>query len=112
VVGAIVTQLVRAGASGVPERLFYASIPAEGMRAMNPGRGEPPHLIPQAKYFTVRVPFSETDFDAARRAMACHRTQYSDETVQRIFDMTKVGLKGMISLSPLFPADARSDLFR
>ena len=47
-VSSVVTQLVRAGAPDVPERLFYVSIPVEGMRAMNPARREPPFLVPQA----------------------------------------------------------------
>jgi len=37
-VSSIVTELVRAGAPGAPERLFYGSLPAEGMRAVNPAR--------------------------------------------------------------------------
>ena len=71
----VVTQLVRAGAPGVPERLFYAYLPAEGMRVINPARGAPPFAVPLAKYFTVHVPFTPADFEAARRSMACHRTQ-------------------------------------
>ena len=45
------------------------------VRAMNPSRGEPPFLLPLPKYFSVRVPFSSVDFEASRRAMACHQTQ-------------------------------------
>ena len=48
-VSSIVTQLVRAGAPGAPERLFYASLPVGGIRAMNPAREEPPFLIQLAK---------------------------------------------------------------
>ena len=59
-VSSVVTQLVRAGAPEAPERLFYVSLPAEGFRAMNPERGEPPFLIPQAKYFSTRVSFSNS----------------------------------------------------
>ena len=73
-VSSIVTQLVRAGAPGAPERLFYVSLPVEVFRAMNPERGEPPFLIPLAKYFSTRVPFSPADFEASRRSMACHKT--------------------------------------
>jgi hypothetical protein len=50
-----VTQLVRAGAPGVPQRLFYGSIPAEGILAMYPTRGVPPFVIPQPSLFNVRV---------------------------------------------------------
>jgi LmbE family N-acetylglucosaminyl deacetylase len=70
----IVTQLQRAGAPGVPERVFYMYLPAEAMRAMNPQRGEPPLLIPDARYATARVPFRPEDLQASARSMACHFT--------------------------------------
>jgi LmbE family N-acetylglucosaminyl deacetylase len=62
IVSSIVTQLARAGAPGVPQRVFYASLPAEGIRAMNPTRGVPPFVIPRADLFTVRVPFTRRRF--------------------------------------------------
>src|SRR5262249_53742098 len=45
-VSSVVTQLVRAGAPGAPENLFYAYIPGDEFRVINPARGEPPFLIP------------------------------------------------------------------
>src|SRR5262249_25346246 len=79
----IATQLKRAGAPGVPERLFYMYLPVEGIRAMNPQRGEPPFVIPQAKYFTVHVPFTPQDFQTATEAMACHKSQFTPEVIER-----------------------------
>ena len=52
IVSSMVSQLVRAGAPGVPERLFYASIPAEAMKVLNPARGAPRLTIPAPKYFS------------------------------------------------------------
>src|SRR6266567_3437594 len=63
-------------APGMPERLFYMYLPIEMFRLANPQRGEPPLLFPQAKYFTVKVPFAPADLDAAVKAMACHKTQF------------------------------------
>jgi len=111
-VSSVVTQLVRAGAPGAPERLFYVSIPAEGFRAMNPARGEPPFLIPQAKYFSARVPFSAGDLEAARRSMACHKTQYTDEIVQRVSEGMRDAMKGELAFAPLFPMAPTTDLLR
>jgi LmbE family N-acetylglucosaminyl deacetylase len=111
-VSSVVTQLVRAGAPGVPERLFYVSLPAEAFRAMNPARGEPPFLIPLAKYFSTRVPFSTADFEASRRSMACHKTQYSDDIVQRVSAGMRETLKGELALAPLFTTAGTTDLFR
>lgn len=100
----IATQLQRAGAPGVPERLFYIYIPmhipmyipAEGIRAMSP-RGEPPLLIPQAKYFTVRVPFAPEDFDAAVRSMVCHHTQGTPEVAQRMVPVMRREWNGVVA---------------
>jgi LmbE family N-acetylglucosaminyl deacetylase len=111
-VSSIVTQLVRAGAPGAPERLFYVSLPVEGFRAMNPARGEPPFLIPLAKYFSARVPFSTADFDASHRSMACHQTQYSNDIVQKVSEAMRGAPNGELPLAPLFPTAATNDLFR
>jgi LmbE family N-acetylglucosaminyl deacetylase len=111
-VSSVVTQLVRAGAPGAPERLFYASLPAEGFRVINPAREEPPFLIPLAKYFSARVSFSTADFEASRRSTACHKTQYSDDIVQRVSEAMRGALKGELPLAPLFTTAGTTDLFR
>ena len=111
IVSSIVTQLVRAGAPGVPQRLFYSSIPAEGIRAMNPARGVPPLVIPQASLFTMRVPFSPADLEAARRSMACQKTQFPEEAVERVVSVMRDLWKGELPLSPMVPQAAGTDLF-
>jgi LmbE family N-acetylglucosaminyl deacetylase len=111
-VSSIVTQLARAAAPGVPERVFYASIPAEGFRAINPTRGEPPFLIPSAKYFSTRVSFSAADLEASLRAMACHKTQYPIETVQMVSDAMRSASSRGLPFAPLFATASATDLFR
>ena len=95
----------------MPERVFYMYLTAEGMRAMNPQRGAPPFTIPQAKYFTVRVPFAPEDLEAARRAMTCHRSQFTPEVVERVFPASSKAWNGSISLVPAFGSAAATDLF-
>lgn len=112
IVSSIVTQLVRSGAPGVPQRLFYASIPAEGIVAMNPTRGAPPFLIPQASLFTMRVRFSDADLEAARASMACQKTQMSNEAIDRVIPAMRDAWKGELPLSPMLPQPAGNDLFR
>jgi LmbE family N-acetylglucosaminyl deacetylase len=110
-VGSIVTQLVRAGAPGASERLFYGTLPAEGMRVVNPARGVPPFMIPQAKYLTAAVPFTPADLEAFRRSMACHKTQYSEDVLERISAAMKKSEKMEWPLSPLLPVAGTRDLF-
>jgi LmbE family N-acetylglucosaminyl deacetylase len=112
IISSVVTQLVRAGAPGVPQRLFYASIPAEGFQAMNPGRGAPPFVVPQASLFTMRVRFTDPDLEAAHRSMACHKTQYPNETVERVIGAMREIWKGELPFTALVPQSPADDLFR
>ena len=110
-VSALVTQLARTGAPGVPERVFYVSLPAEAMRAVNPLRGEPPLLIPQAKHLTTRVAFTPADLEAARRSLACHKTQFAADTMARLGESAKQMWNGAVPLAPAFGAAPVKDLF-
>ena len=112
IVSSIVTQLSRAGAPGVPQRLFYASLPAEGIRAMNPARGVPPLVIPHASLFTLRVAFTAADVDAGRRSMECHKTQFPQEAIDRVILAMRDAWKGEVALSPMVPQVAGNDLFK
>jgi LmbE family N-acetylglucosaminyl deacetylase len=112
IVSSIVTQLARAGAPAVPQQVFYASLSAEGIRAMNPTRGVPPFVIPQAALFTVRVPFIDADLNAGRRSFECHKTQVSQEAIDRVIPAMRDAWKGEVPLSPMLPEAPRRDLFR
>jgi len=111
-VSAVVTQLARAGAPGVPSRVFYTSIPVEAMRAMNPDREPPPFLAPQASHSTVRVPFKEADLDATRRSMSCHKTQFPDGLIERMTGGMGKIFKGELPLSPMVPQPPSNDLLK
>jgi len=108
----IASQLQRAGAAGMPERLFYMYLPVEAFRALNPQRGEPPMLIPQAKYFTVRVPFEPRDLEAAQKSMACHGSQFTPEALQRLLPVMRQAWNGKIAFIPGSSAKSGTDLFR
>jgi LmbE family N-acetylglucosaminyl deacetylase len=108
----IVTQLQRARAPGVPDRVFFMYIPAEGIQAMNPQRGVPPLVLPDARYVTVHVPFTPEDLQAATRSMTCHRSQFTPEIVQRVEAASAGAWNGTIPFVPAFPTAPLSDLFR
>jgi N-acetyl-1-D-myo-inositol-2-amino-2-deoxy-alpha-D-glucopyranoside deacetylase len=110
-VSAVVTQLVRAGAPGTTERLFYMYIPPEGLAAMNP-RGAPPMIVPTAKYLTTIIPVTTADLDAAKRSMACHRSQFAPELIDRMFPMQVRAWNGNVTFAPAYPAYAGKDLFK
>ena len=107
----LVAQLTRAGAPGSTQRLYYIYIPAEGFRALYPERGVPPLLLPEASHLTVRVSFEPQDFDAARRATACHRTQFTGDMMERMLASMERQMNGAVTLSSAFDATQRRDLF-
>ena len=108
----IATQLQRFGAPGMPERLFYMYFPVELFRRINPQRGEPPLLFPQAKYFTIHVPFTAADLKAAQKAAACHRSQFSPEMLQRMVPELARVWDGKIAFIPATSSTSGDDLFR
>jgi LmbE family N-acetylglucosaminyl deacetylase len=108
----IATQLQRTGAPGMPERLFYMYLPEAAFRVANPQRGAPPLLLPQAKYFTVRVPFTRADLEASLNAAACHHTQIAPEMLQRIRDSQERVLNGAVAFIPANMTTRSDDLFR
>jgi LmbE family N-acetylglucosaminyl deacetylase len=111
-VSSIATQLLRTGAPRVPDRLFYMYLPAEMFRLANPQRGEPPTLLPQAKYFTVQVPFQPVDLQAAQRSMACHHSQFTPELLQRLLPNLQEMWNGKILFIPGSSASSGTDLFQ
>jgi LmbE family N-acetylglucosaminyl deacetylase len=112
IVSSIVTQLQRAGAPGVPERLFYMSLPVESLLALNPQRAEPLFPAPLPKHFTVRVPFMPADLEAAQRSLSCHQSQFTPDVIQRVFPAAVAAWSGSIPLIPAFATAGGVDLFR
>ena len=108
----IATQLLQHGAPGMPDRLFHMYLPAESFRALNPQRGEPALLLPQAKYFTVHVPFTPADFEAAKKSVACHRSQLTPEALQRLLPVMERVANGRIAFIPAGTKTSSDDLFR
>jgi hypothetical protein len=71
-------------------------------------RAAPSLLLPQKKYFTVQVPVTSTDYDAFRRAMACHKTQFSADELKRV---AATPLSGPVQLVPALSTAAATDVF-
>jgi hypothetical protein len=87
------------------------SVPIEFWRALSPQRGAPTLLLPQDRYFTRRVSFAPEDLAAAKRAMACHRTQFTSEVVERVSSASAAAWNSAIPLIPAFPATSATSLF-
>jgi LmbE family N-acetylglucosaminyl deacetylase len=113
IISNIVTQLQRAGAPGVPERIFHMYLPSEAIRAGFPQRGDPPpFVVPDIRHATARVSYRPEDLQAGVRSMACHKSQFNDAVVQRVTTAVAKFWNGAVPLIPAFPTGPLTDLFR
>lgn len=109
-VGVVVTEVVQSGGEGIPDALYYASLPAERMEQAPAARPEVT-AMPE-RHLSVAVPFTPDDFEAGRRAFACHATQYTGAEMDAIMRYLEHGFDGAIHLRPWYgTAEHRTDLF-
>jgi LmbE family N-acetylglucosaminyl deacetylase len=112
IVSNIITQLVRAGAPGATERLFYMFMPAEALASSNPQRGAPPNMVPAMKHVTTQVAFTPADLQAATRSTECHRSQMSPEMLARMLPLQAALWNGSVRFAPAIATLSGTDLFR
>ena len=111
-VSSVVTQLVRAGAPGATERLFYVWIPARGDGRDEPGpwgsasrsTGE---VFQRASGFTTSG--RRCGRSARWRATS---TQYSDDIVRRVTEASRRVENGVLPLVPFLTTSAGTNLFQ
>jgi LmbE family N-acetylglucosaminyl deacetylase len=82
-VGDVVTQVFQAGDAG-NARLFYVGFTADRIAGMPRWYGQRVYPTSPA-LLTTRVAFDERDRDAARRAIACHRSQATEAGMNESF---------------------------
>jgi len=107
-VGAVVTQLVQAGAEGAPARLFYPGFPKDRLPRREGGI---PWSPTDPRFLTVRVPFEARDMAASRAALACHKSQFRAEEMEPLAQFMDLVLGGRQYLRPWFGSAKADDLF-
>jgi hypothetical protein len=65
---------------GRPSQLFYPAMPTGSVPASNPI----PLATVDPKFLTVRVSVSPADYDRAKQAWLCHRSQYTPEQIEQL----------------------------
>jgi LmbE family N-acetylglucosaminyl deacetylase len=109
-VGAVVTQIVQAGARGAPSRLLYPGLPVDRVR-LGTERGYPHWAGTDPRFLTVRVPYDAADLAATRRALTCHRSQFPPEQMEVLMSWLHETLAGRVYLRPWFGDRAADDVF-
>ena len=82
-VGDVVTQVFQSGAAGTAQ-LYFVGFTADRIAGMPRWYGQ--RVYPTAaELLTTRIAFEERDRDAARRAIACHRSQATEADMAESF---------------------------
>lgn len=82
-VGDVVTQVFQSGAAG-PARLYYVGFTADRIAGAPRWYGN--HVYPTAPALLgTRIRFDERDHEAARRSIACHRSQSTEAGMNESF---------------------------
>lgn len=109
-VGDVVTEVVQSGGAGVPQALYYPSLPAERMASAP--KAEPTVTSVPQRSLPIAVPFAPQDLEATRRAFACHATQYTPAQMDSVMRYLAHGFDGAVHLRPWYgEGAARADLF-
>ncbi|MGZ4788173.1 MAG: PIG-L deacetylase family protein [Terriglobales bacterium] len=103
----VVTELVQS--SDQPIRLYYFGISHESLKGTSgPFSGFFPT---NSRYLTVHVPFTDGDLAGARRSFACHKSQFSDETLKHLESFLTKAWSGRVSFRPWFGQHESDSLF-
>jgi LmbE family N-acetylglucosaminyl deacetylase len=95
-VGDVVTQVFQAGAVPAPARLYFPGFTAERMASSSHGLGIT--IYPTAPaLLTTDVAFGPDDLAAARRALGCHRTQFTEQAMDQSFAALADWWRGRVS---------------
>ncbi len=106
-VGDAVTQVIQASKGDA--KLFYVGFSPEQIKPLN--QAWPASMAfhaTDARYLTVRVSVSKSDLQAYRRALACHKSQFSPEEARKFADALDAGWQQGVLFRPWF-GDHRSD---
>ncbi len=108
-VGAVVTQLVQAGETtpllyypGLPKSRVAAAAKHLPFRAFGPVADE---------MLNARVPYTPEDEERARRALACHRSQFTPQAFEAFAAVTMSIHRGQMHLRSWAGGPPRTDLF-
>lgn len=107
-VGSVVTEVFAGYVWKKPARLYYPELPAGRLPA-----GSPEQLATvDMRYLTVRVPVSDADFEKAKAAWLCHKSQYTPGQVEALHRLLAASLVGTAYFRPFVPDQAvKASLF-
>lgn len=104
-VSSVVTEVFQTRKWDRPAQLYYPAIPTQRVPPNNP--------IPLAsvdeRLLTVRVPVSPQDYEKSKAGWLCHRSQYTPQQIEQLYQALIAGQGGIAYFQPAIATKGRSD---
>ncbi len=95
-VGSVVSEVFASKRWDKPSRLYYPELPAGSMGP----NGPIPLATVDPSFLKIHVTISEDNYNKAKEAWLCHRSQYTPEMVEQLFQSLKSVQKETSSFRP------------
>lgn len=95
-VSSIVTEVFQSRKWQRPAQLYYPAVPTGKVPANNPI----PLATVDESFLSVRVPVSQADYDKSKAGWLCHRSQYTPEQVEQLFQSLAGAQAGIAHFQP------------
>jgi hypothetical protein len=88
-----------------PAQLYYPAVPTGKVPANNPI----PLATVDERFLTVKVPVVQADYDKSKAGWLCHRTQYTPEQVEQLYQSLAAAQGGIAHFQPQIPGKGKKD---
>ena len=104
-VSSVVTEVFQSRTWQHPAQLYYPAVPTGKVPANNPI----PLATVDERFLTVKVPVAQADYDKSRAGWLCHRTQYTPEQVEQLYQSLVAAQAGIAHFQPQIEGKAKRD---
>jgi LmbE family N-acetylglucosaminyl deacetylase len=104
-VSSVVTEVFQNRIRQKPAQLYYPAVPTGKVPANNPI----PLATVDEKILTVKVAVAPEDYAKSRAGWLCHRTQYTPEQVEQLYQSLVAAQGGIAHFQPQIPSKGRRD---
>jgi len=101
----IVTEVFQGRTWQHPAQLYYPAVPTGKVPANNPI----PLATVDERFLTVKVPVAPADYEKSKAGWLCHRTQYTPEQVEQLYQSLVAAQGGIAHFQPQITGKGKKD---
>lgn len=105
IVSAVVTEVFQSKRWARPSQLYYPAVPTNRVPASNPI----PTAAVDERFLTTRISLDPRDYEKAKAAWLCHRSQYTPEQIEQFHQLQVSTQQGVAHFQPALPTAGLSD---